>query len=73
MESLAYLEPGYDLSGLTIPRLRQTLVYHDIPYPSYAKKPELVRLVQEKILPKRDDIKKELQDVQRSEVGITNA
>jgi hypothetical protein len=50
-ESLDYLQTGFDPSSLTVPRIRSILVAHDIEYPSGAKKPQLVQIFSEKVLP----------------------
>ncbi|KAK5010510.1 hypothetical protein LTR28_009457 [Elasticomyces elasticus] len=48
---LVYLEPGFDPSSLTIPRLRSILVSHNIQYPSSAKKSQLIELFNGNVLP----------------------
>jgi Man1-Src1p-C-terminal domain/HeH/LEM domain len=50
-DELAYLKPGFELSSLTVPKLRSILVSHDISYPSSAKKPQLIQLVEDQVLP----------------------
>ncbi|KIY01587.1 uncharacterized protein Z520_03139 [Fonsecaea multimorphosa CBS 102226] len=51
-----YLMPGFRLDTLTIPRLRAILIYLNIPYPTCAKKDELLRIMEEEVLPKTNDI-----------------
>lgn len=51
-DELAYLQPGFDLSSLTVPKIRSILVSNDIPYPASAKKPQLIQLVETRLLPK---------------------
>lgn len=55
-DDLAYLQPGYDLSSLTVPKIRSILVSHDIPYPASAKKPQLIQLMETELLPKAKKI-----------------
>lgn len=50
-DELAYLQPSFELSSLTMPKLRSILVSHDITYPASAKKSQLIELVEEKVLP----------------------
>ena len=51
-DDLAYLAPGFDLSSLTVPRIRSILVSHDVPYPASAKKPQLINIMETEVLPK---------------------
>lgn len=51
MDDLDYLEPGFDPNSLTVPKLRNVLVMHDVTYPSNAKKPQLVQLFNEEVVP----------------------
>lgn len=51
MDDLDYLEPGFDPNSLTVPKLRNVLVTHDVTYPSNAKKPQLVQLFNEEVIP----------------------
>lgn len=51
MDDLDYLEPGFDPNSLTVPKLRNVLVTHDVTYPSNAKKPQLVQLFNEEVVP----------------------
>ncbi|EEP76183.1 conserved hypothetical protein [Uncinocarpus reesii 1704] len=51
-DELAYLMPGFDLNSLTVPRLRSILVNHDVPYPTSAKKAQLISIVESDVLPK---------------------
>ena len=53
-DELSYLQPGFDLSTLTVPRLRAILVSHDIPYPSSAKKPQLIQLLTDRCFQDRE-------------------
>ncbi|KAK3337410.1 Man1-Src1p-C-terminal domain-containing protein [Cercophora scortea] len=50
-ESVDYLQTGFDPKSLTVPRLRSILVTHDIQYPSTAKKPQLIELFNDQVVP----------------------
>ena len=71
-DELAYLSPGFDLASLTVPRLRSILVSHDISYPSSAKKPQLIQLVNDEILPKSKKILSARSRTKRTSKGITD-
>ena len=47
MEDQAYLEPDFDPSSLTIPRLRSILVAHGVDYPASSKKAQLIDIFNE--------------------------
>jgi Man1-Src1p-C-terminal domain/HeH/LEM domain len=51
-DDLFYLQPGFDLNSLTMPRLRSILVAHNVAYPASSKKPQLVQIVTDEVLPK---------------------
>src|SRR5690348_624993 len=72
-ESLDYLQTQFDPSTLTVPRLRSILVSHDIPYPSGAKKPQLLEIFTEKVLPQSRKILSARSRARRTSKGITNA
>lgn len=72
-ESLDYLKSGFDPSTLTVPRLRSILVSHNIAYPSGAKKPQLVDIFAEKVLPQSRKILSARARARRTSKGITNA
>ena len=71
-DELAYLQPGFALSSLTVPKLRSVLVSHDIPYPSAAKKPQLIQLVEEQVLPQSRGILNARARTKRTSKGITD-
>ncbi|KAK5083441.1 inner nuclear membrane protein enriched at telomere/subtelomere region [Lithohypha guttulata] len=71
-DELYYLQPGFDLNTLTIPRLRQILVAHDINYPSSAKKSDLVSIVTRDLLPQSRKLLRERDRVRRTSRGITD-
>lgn len=72
-ESLEYLEPDFDSSSLTVPRLRSILVSHNVHYPSSAKKGQLIELLESEVLPNAKKIIKERLRAKRSSFGIVNA
>ena len=71
-EDLDYLYPGFDLTSLTVPRLRYVLVSHNIPYPTSAKKAQLIAILQAEVLPRANELLSERERVRRTSVGITN-
>lgn len=71
-DELAYLQPGFALSSLTVPKLRSILVSHDITYPSSAKKPQLIQLVEDHVLPQSRKILNARARTKRTSKGITD-
>ncbi|KAF2478379.1 sister chromatid separation protein-like protein [Lindgomyces ingoldianus] len=51
-----YLDPEVEVGKITVPELRSILLKHGVTYPSSAKKPVLVALFNERILPQADKI-----------------
>lgn len=72
-DSLDYLQTGFDPSSLTVPRLRSILVSHNIPYPASAKKPQLIEIFIETVLPQSRKILSARARAKRSSTGITDA
>ena len=72
-ESLDYLQTGFDPASLTVPRLRSILVSHSIPYPSSAKKPQLIEIFTENVLPQSRKILSARARARRTSKGITDA
>lgn len=72
-ESLDYLQKGFEPSSLTVPRLRSILVAHNIPYPSGAKKPQLIEIFVDNVLPQSRRILSERSRARRTSRGITDA
>lgn len=72
MADQEYLEPGFDPSSLTVPKLRSLLVQHSINYPSSAKKGELIDLFNQHIAPQAKKIKQASLRVKRTSRGIEN-
>jgi hypothetical protein len=72
-DSLDYLQTGFDPTSLTVPRLRSILVSHSIPYPSGAKKPQLIEIFTENVLPQSRKILSARARARRTSKGITDA
>lgn len=70
MDDQAYLEPGFDPSTLTVPRLRSILVAHNVDYPSSAKKQQLIDLFTDNVLPQARKIRQANSRVKRTSRGI---
>ncbi|OAA54783.1 sister chromatid separation protein [Niveomyces insectorum RCEF 264] len=72
-ESVDYLQPGFDPSSLTNPRLRSILVTYNVHYASNAKKPELVELFSAHVAPQASKILARRARAKRSSMGIVDA
>jgi hypothetical protein len=68
-----YLQDGFDPWSLTVPRLRSILVTHNIQYPSAAKKPQLVEIFIEQVVPQSRKILNARARVKRMSRGIVDA
>lgn len=68
-----YLQNGFDPWSLTVPRLRSILVAHNIQYPSAAKKPQLVEIFIEQVVPLSKKILNARARVKRMSRGIVDA
>ncbi|KAJ9608312.1 inner nuclear membrane protein enriched at telomere/subtelomere region [Cladophialophora chaetospira] len=71
-DELYYLQPGFDLNSLTVPRIRSILVAQNINYPSSAKKGQLLEIIETELLPKRDKLLRAQARVRRTSKGITD-
>ncbi|KAJ5776581.1 uncharacterized protein N7511_001592 [Penicillium nucicola] len=71
-DELDYLYPDFDLTTLTVPRLRSILVNHDIAYPASAKKAQLIGILQDEVLPQARKILRDRERVRRTSAGITD-
>ncbi|KAI0100408.1 Man1-Src1p-C-terminal domain-containing protein [Nemania sp. FL0031] len=69
-ESIDYLQPGFDPTKATVPRLRSILVTHDVSYPSNAKKAQLVELFNAQIVPQSKKILNTRSRAKRTSRGI---
>jgi hypothetical protein len=72
-EELSYLQPDFDPSSLTVPRLRNVLLTHGISHPSSAKKADLVQLFHDQLKPQAKRILAARKRTQRSSKGIEDA
>ncbi|EXJ64047.1 hypothetical protein A1O7_00382 [Cladophialophora yegresii CBS 114405] len=71
-DELYYLQAGFDLNTLTVPRMRSILVAHNIHYPSSAKKSQLLEILENELLPKREKLLRAQARVRRTSKGITD-
>ena len=71
-DELDYLEPGFDPATLTVPRLRAILVAHDISYNAAAKKPQLIEIFNEKLVPQGRKLRAARARIKRTSMGITD-
>jgi hypothetical protein len=65
-----YLDPDADTTKIKVPELRNILLTHGIGYPSSAKKPELLALFNEQVLPQAAKIRRTEARTKRSTRGI---
>ncbi|KAL0938711.1 sister chromatid separation protein [Colletotrichum truncatum] len=72
MDEYEYLQPGFDPKSLTVPRLRSILVAHDIQYPATAKKPQLIELFNDEVVPQARKILAKQARAKRSSKGIVD-
>lgn len=71
-DELAYLQPGFDPASLTVARLRNVLLTHNVDYPSSAKKPELIKLFSEEVVPRGRKLLAARARTKRSSKGIVD-
>lgn len=72
MEDQAYLEPGFDPSSLTVPRLRSILVAHGVEYPASSKKPQLIEIFNDSVLSQARRLRAANARVKRTSLGIVD-
>jgi hypothetical protein len=72
-DDLAYLQPDFDPTSLTVARLRNVLLTHGVSWPSSAKKAELVQLFNTELKPRARKILTQRRKTQRSSKGIEDA
>ncbi|KAF2862967.1 hypothetical protein K470DRAFT_255480 [Piedraia hortae CBS 480.64] len=65
-----HLEPGFDPNTLTVPRLRSVLVAHSVPYPSSAKKSQLIDIFNQHVAPQAGRLRSAQSHVTRTSNGI---
>lgn len=68
-----YLQPDFDPSTVTMPRLRSILVTHNVSYSATAKKQQLVDIFNSEIAPKAKKILAQRARAKRSSLGIVDA
>jgi Man1-Src1p-C-terminal domain/HeH/LEM domain len=69
---LDYLSPDFDPSSVTVPRLREILVAHNVHYPASAKKPQLIEIFNANIVPQAKRILGVHKRIKRTSKGITD-
>lgn len=72
MDDQYYLEPEFDPASLTMPRLRSILVAHSVDYPASSKKPQLVEIFNQEVLPQARKLRAANARVRRTSRGIEN-
>lgn len=72
-ESVDYLQTGFDPWSLTVPRLRSILVTHNVQYPATAKKPQLIDLFNEQVVPQSKKYLAARARARRTSKGIVDA
>ena len=72
MDEMDYLQPSFDPSSLTMPRLRNILMTHNIQYPASAKKTQLVDIFVQELKPQARKLLAARDRVRRTSEGITN-
>ncbi|KAK9470943.1 Man1-Src1p-C-terminal domain-containing protein [Dipodascopsis tothii] len=68
-----YLEEGFDPKTLRVADLRRILLFHDVAFPSSAKKAVLVELFEGQVAPRAAELLAERAGVVASAAGIVNA
>lgn len=69
---MEYLSPSFNPNSLTVPRLRSILLSHDIAYPASAKKPQLVDIFDQQLVPRSKKILAARSRIRRTSKGITD-
>lgn len=69
---LQYLSSSFDPASLTVPKLRAILVEHDISYPASAKKPQLIDIFVQELVPRARKIRTARLRTKRTSRGITD-
>ncbi|CAI6335441.1 unnamed protein product [Periconia digitata] len=65
-----YFDPNVDPSKILVPELRSILLKHGVRYPASAKKPALVSLFVEQVLPQASKLQRDYARTKRSTRGI---
>jgi len=69
-DNTEYLQPNFDPTSLRVPDLRRILLFHDVDFPSSAKKAQLVDLFLEHITPKAKGLLQKQNRVRPSSRGV---
>src|SRR5271156_3370424 len=69
-EDTEYLQPNFDPTTLRVADLRRILIFHDVDFPSSAKKAILVNLFLDHVTPKAKGILQKKSRVRPSSKGI---
>lgn len=72
-DSLDYLQQGFDPATLTVPRLRSILITYNISYPANAKKPQLIQIFTDRVVPQARKILATKARAKRTSEGIVDA
>jgi hypothetical protein len=67
-----YFDDGVDANKITVPELRSILLRHGVTYPSSAKKPVLVGLFNDVVLPQKSKAQRAQAHTKRSTRGIVD-
>lgn len=67
-----YFDDGVDANKITVPELRSILLKHGVTYPSSAKKPVLVSLFNDTVLPQAAKVQRAQAHTKRSTRGIVD-
>jgi hypothetical protein len=72
LDNVDYLADPFDPASLTVPKLRNVLLTHNVDYPSDAKKPKLIELFNDHIVPQAKSLRDARSNVKPSAEGIIN-
>lgn len=71
-DELYFLQPGFDLNSLTVPKIRSILVSQNVPYPASAKKGQLLEILDQEVVQHAKKLLKAQARVRRTSKGITD-
>lgn len=71
-DELEYLSPSFDPASLTVAKLRNILLTHGVNYPSSAKKPQLIELFNNNVVPQAKKLLTARSKTKRSAIGIVD-
>jgi len=72
LADMDYLSPSFNPASLTVPKLRAIFLEHKISYPASAKKPQLIDIFIQELVPRSRRILAARERVRRSSRGITD-